>query len=105
MDIRCRKTGCRHNVGQTCKAKFVDINSHTVCKSFVWGGEDKDYARLMFQTAPEFANSRHIRTVNLSCAKQGCLFNNKGKCSANGITILSENNAPKCGTFILDSKT
>ena len=100
MDIRCRKTGCRFNAGQTCKAKYVEISSHTVCNSFVRGGDDKDFARLMFETAPEFANSRHIRTVNLHCGKTHCLFNSFGKCSANGITVLNDKQAPRCGTFI-----
>ena len=100
MDIKCRKTGCRFNKGQTCMAKFVDINNQTMCKSFVCGGEDKDFSRLMFETAPEYANFRHIRDVNLKCTKQSCLFNKDCCCNANGITILNNNNVPCCGTFI-----
>ena len=102
MDIKCRKTGCRFNKGQTCIAKFVDINNNTECKSFVRGGEDKDYSSLMFETAPEYANFRHIKDVNLKCNKQSCLFNNNQKCNANGITVLDNNGCPNCGTFIKD---
>jgi len=106
MDIRCRKSGCRYNKGQTCMAKYVGIDTHTKCESFVRGGEDKDYSRLMFESAPEFAPTRHIRTVNLRCQQRDCLFNDKGGCSANGITVtvLDEQNRPQCGTFILDAK-
>lgn len=100
MDIRCRKSSCRFNKGQTCKAHFVEINEKTACNSFVFGGEGKDFSARMFEVAPEFANSRHIREVNLCCNKSGCLFNNNSKCCANGITVLDDKNKPLCGTFI-----
>ena len=102
MDIRCRKTSCRHNDGQTCRAKYVKISMCAKCNSFVRGGEDKDFAKLMFESAPEFANSRHIRDVNLHCDKTCCLFNNQCKCCANGITVIDDNNQPACGTYIQD---
>ena len=100
MDIKCRKTSCRFNDALTCKAHYVGITDSTACKSFVYGGEEKDISARMFESAPEFANSRHIREVNLDCKKTGCLFNSKCKCCANGITVLDEHNVPKCGTFI-----
>lgn len=102
MDIRCRKTSCRHNNGQTCRAKFVGISPCANCNSFVKCGEDKDFGSLMFESAPEFANSRHILKVNLHCDKTSCLFNHQCKCSANGITIINDHDKPLCGTYIQD---
>ncbi|MBQ7602852.1 MAG: DUF1540 domain-containing protein [Clostridia bacterium] len=105
MDIRCYKTGCRHNNGLTCEAKFLGINTRTVCESFVRADEDKNIGKLMFEAAPEFANSRHIGTIKLSCQQYGCLFNNNGGCSANGITVVVANDKPACATYILDEPT
>ena len=102
MDIRCRKTSCRFNKGQTCMAHFVEIGETTICKSFIRGKEEIDFSKNMFEVAPEFSNSRNIKQVNLKCEKHGCLFNQNCRCSANGITILDEKNKPECGTFIKD---
>ena len=100
MDVRCKKTSCKFNKGTTCMAKQLNIGNTTQCESFRFGGVEKDMSAKMFEAAPEFANSRHIKDVNLCCHKIHCLFNENNKCNANGITVLNENNKPMCGTFI-----
>ena len=102
MDIRCYKTGCRHNKGLSCMARFLGINTQTICESFIRAGEDKNIGKLMFEAAPEFAKSRHIGTIKLRCQQHDCLFNHGGGCSANGITIISASDKPACATFILN---
>ncbi len=103
MDIKCRRTCCEFNKGHTCCAVKVDINSKAVCKTFEKGQkseEELDLSKHMFETAPEYSNSRHIKNVCLKCSATHCLFNADGKCRANGITVIDQNEQSKCGSFI-----
>ena len=106
MDIRCRRTMCEHNKGHTCFAGLLDIGSHAICKSFEKdkqkSKEDVDFTKNMFEVAPDYQNSRHIKNVCLKCEAKRCLFNNDGKCRANGITVVDDHERARCGSFILD---
>ena len=79
MDIRCRRTSCEFNKGHTCFALGVDISDHAVCKTFereqVYEKDDLDFSKNMFEVAPEYENSRHIKNVCLKCNTKKCLFN------------------------------
>ncbi len=104
MDIKCRKTSCKHNNDYTCLAKGIDISKETNCKTF--SPDDTkpahDFSRNLFEADTEnYANSRHIKEIKLDCHANECLFNHEGKCHANGITVLDSGlGATKCGTFI-----
>ena len=104
MDIRCRRTSCTHNKGHTCFALGVDISDHAVCKTFERREnvdiDDLDFSKSMFETAPEYENSRHIKNVSIKCNATRCLFNNCGKCRANGITVVDDDEKSRCGSFI-----
>jgi len=106
MDIKCRRTTCCFNKGHTCCATKVDITSKAVCCTFTrnLGVEEDavDLSRHMFESAPEYANSRNIKNVCLTCSAKQCLFNQEGKCRANGITVIDQNEQSKCGSFILE---
>lgn len=103
MDIKCRKTSCKFNDGETCFAKSVDISGNVECHTFC-AEENKgaDFSKRMFEAGEEnFSNSRHIKEVNLFCQAGQCLFNKSGTCNANGITVLDEGKGcTACGTFI-----
>lgn len=104
MDIKCRRTCCCFNKGQTCCACRVDISSKAVCHTFEKNEEAEpdalDLSKKMFETAPEYANFRHIKNIVLKCDAKNCLFNNDGKCRANGITVVDQDEHSKCGSFI-----
>ncbi len=106
MDIKCRKTSCVHNHGYTCRAKEVNIGTHTECDSFNADATKnaEDFSKNMFEADTEnYANSRHIRDVRLTCDKSKCLFNKDKRCSANGITVIDEGKGrANCATFISD---
>ncbi len=106
MDIKCRKTSCKHNHGYTCRAKSINISSNTECDSFVADNSKRaeDYSKNMFEADTEnYGNSRHIQNVKLSCDKKECLFNKDKACSANGITVIDEGEGQTaCATFIKD---
>lgn len=104
MDIKCRRTCCEYNKGQTCCAARVDITQKAICKTFEKNEKidekSLDLSCHMFETAPEYANSRHIKNVVLKCDACHCLFNACGKCRANGITVVDQDEHSKCGSFI-----
>lgn len=106
MDIKCRKTTCTFNKGHTCCSCKVDITKNAVCKTFEKeeqkDDDNFDLSKKMFEVAPSYSNSRHIKNLLLECDAQKCLFNKNGKCRANGITVLDQNDQTQCGTFLCD---
>ncbi|MBR4270700.1 MAG: DUF1540 domain-containing protein [Clostridia bacterium] len=107
MDIKCRKTSCTHNDHYSCAARDVVIGENAECDSFESDitKMGTDYSKNMFEAETEFyANSRHIKSVNLDCCKTDCLFNHNLECRANGITVLDDkSDQPQCGTFIKEN--
>ena len=106
MDIKCRKTSCSHNNSYTCTAKKIQIGANTECNSFDYSPSKlHDFSKNMFEADTEhYANSRHFSDVKLNCNKASCLFNHDNSCSANGITVLDDNEqSTQCGTFCSDA--
>lgn len=102
MDIKCRKTSCVYNERYNCTAKKVNISSGSECSTYERGRGEDDVTRDMFEAAPEYSNSKHIRDKDLKCDCTSCLFNKDCKCDANGITIIDVHNKGACATFIYD---
>ena len=105
MDIKCRRTTCEFNKGHTCFSPSVKITNNAECKTFEkeeTSLEELDLSKTMFKSAPEYENSRHIKNVALNCKASSCLFNHDGKCLANGITVVDQDEKSRCGTFIYD---
>jgi len=103
MDIKCRRTSCEYNKGHTCLSEGVDIDDYAICDTFeraYTSLDDLDLSKHMFEVAPEYENSRHIKNVNLKCDAKNCLFNTGGKCRANGITVIDDKGKSRCGSFI-----
>jgi len=102
MDVKCRKTSCIYNDNFNCTAKKVNIDEKSNCDTFCKGGKGEDKSKEMFEVAPEYANSQHIRNKDLCCKCDYCLFNKESKCQANGITVIDEGKSGACATFIYD---
>lgn len=107
MDIRCRKTTCVHNKGHTCCASCVNVNKDAFCLTFekqqeISDSKNLDLTKKMFETAPEYENSRHIRNVVLTCNATKCVFNCDKKCMANGITVVDDLNKSCCATYLYE---
>ena len=104
MDLRCNKTNCKHNQKYSCTAKEVHIAKNTDCQTYDRDFDKnvknlQDVSRDMFEISPEISEYSHNDKLCVDC-KANCLFNNMGKCKANGITILENNKKGFCGTFI-----
>lgn len=105
MDLKCRKLDCEHNDRFACTLKEINVSENTQCKSYKKSenlpeSQLQDVSRDMFSKKPDVHPYRHNKTVKIDC-KAKCLFNENGKCFANGITI--QNTTPKdaeCITYI-----
>lgn len=104
MDLKCRKTICKHNDKYACNAKTILIGDKTECTTYEKDSQKKvenlqDVSKTMFEAAPELSKYRHNRDCDIKCTAK-CLFNKEGKCNANGITVLEGKADGICGTFI-----
>ena len=101
MDIRCRKTSCVYNKKQTCQAKGILVEKNIICSTFEKDAlkPELDASKSIFSSKPnEYGRQRDVKTMNIEC-KTDCIFNDSGKCVANGITVnaLIE---PYCITYL-----
>lgn len=101
MDIRCRKTSCEFNDKYTCKAKQILIKKNIECDKFQKSNKvvvDKTQ-KIFSHEPPVYAPQRDSATLEIDC-KAHCLFNEGGKCVANGITLNDIKEKPICVTFL-----
>ena len=102
MDIRCRKTSCKFNDKYTCRAREILIRKNCECQQF-----EKDLTKpvvdktkkIFTDDPPIYAPQRDSSTIEIDC-RAHCLFNNNGKCVANGITLNDIKDKPTCITFL-----
>lgn len=101
MDIRCRKTKCLYNDRYTCKAKEILIKKNCECAKYEKeNGKVEDKTQKIFSdTPPQYAPQRDSATLGIGCNAH-CLFNDNGKCVANGITLNDIKEKPLCMTFL-----
>lgn len=102
MDIRCRKTSCLYNDRYTCCAKDILIKKGLECEQYE-NDPNKPIVdktkKLFTSNPPEYAPQRDSATIGIGC-KAHCLFNQDGKCVANGITLNDIKEKPLCVTFL-----
>jgi len=102
MDIRCRKTSCVFNDRYTCKARDILIKKNCECEKFELDKNKKvvDKTKKIFSDDPPiYAPQRDSKTIGIECNAH-CLFNDGGKCVANGITLNDIKEKPLCITFL-----
>ena len=101
MDIRCRKTSCKYNDKYTCKAEEILVKKNVECGMYEKGNKlVVDKTKWMFtDSPPKYAPQRDSATIGIGCNAH-CLFNNKGKCVANGITLNDIHEKALCMTFL-----
>lgn len=100
MDIKCRKTLCKFNEGFVCQAKHIIVDKKHVCKTYEEGGQKADdTTKKIFFEKVEYAPFRHCLNMDINC-QENCLFNQDGKCQANGILINVQKEIPKCNTYL-----
>lgn len=94
VDLKCKCGKCEHNVNCNCNAHHIVIDRRTKCQTF---SLSKDENKTEF--SDEIAQPLVRPSTEVMCDAV-CLFNNEGKCLANGITVLNENGSVECSTFL-----
>lgn len=100
MDIRCRKTKCLYNDHFICRADKIDISKSCECNKYTPTNKTPpDTSKKMLERTPIYKNYRECKCIDI-CCHANCLFCNKTKCEANGITINTIKEKPFCMTFL-----
>lgn len=106
MDVRCRKTICKFNKTHSCFAKEIIVNKKVECDTYF--ADDKkeikkdnkanDMSKTLFEIPIKDSPHRSRKTIKIKCVAH-CLFNDKGICKANGITI-NDLGQPMCMSYL-----
>ncbi|MDD4110120.1 MAG: DUF1540 domain-containing protein [Clostridia bacterium] len=106
MDIRCRKTTCKYNKTHSCFAESIKITKKVQCDTYYIDtkreieNENKanDMSKKLFKKPIKDSPHRSRKTIHILCDAD-CLFNEKGICKANGITV-NDLGEPYCVSFL-----
>ena len=104
MDLKCKKLNCKNNDKYSCMKDCIKVSKSAECDSYekenvVREGQDQNASRDMFETAPDYHPYRHKKNVDIECGAD-CLFNQSGRCKANGISVCNLKSCALCTTFI-----
>lgn len=95
VDLKCKCVQCCHNSHCNCKADLIRIKHDTKCSTF----EEADTKPTPEEYADEIFQPLIRQDVDVTC-DANCLFNTRGKCVANGITVMHEHGKINCSTFL-----
>ena len=96
-DIKCGLKTCKFNQGYGCTAKQISVDKNADCTTY---DQDLDKKNSNFEAGSDFVKANFSVNTKVGC-QADCVFNKEGKCSANGITVMSEENSDAgCLTFL-----
>lgn len=104
MEIKCKKITCGYNDCTSCMAKDILVNKKLECTTFTKHDKSKKIEKLKkqnyFETSGELTGFKRTKTKKIKCECSECLFNENNLCSANGITLLSNEKSCFCATHL-----
>jgi len=93
IDLKCKCTTCRHNRNSNCSANKIDVDTSTICKSYIERrNTDAEFADEIMQPLVR-------KSTDVECHAH-CMFSREGVCIANGITVGNLSNNASCETFL-----
>ena len=92
FDLKCQRLNCKFNKDCNCQAKNVQVASSTTCQTY----EDCGYKK---GKKDEIKQTPTRKNTCVACEAK-CLFNDKTTCKANSISVMTNDFAPKCCTFM-----
>lgn len=107
MDVRCRKTTCKHNKTHSCFAKSIKISEKVQCatyhvddvKEIKKDNKATDMSKKIYkEESIKDSPHRSRKTIHLLCDAD-CLFNLEGICKTNGI-IVNDLGEPYCINYL-----
>lgn len=104
MDLKCKRLDCKFNKQYACTARGILVTNELECSTYENNPnppkeQKQNVSKTMFSEVPEIHPFRHSVNVNILC-EANCLFNKKGVCVANGITIDVSKKGTECITQI-----
>lgn len=97
-DLKCGLKSCTHNKGYCCCAREISVSGQTDCLTFEEDENKKN--KSMFEAGSDFVKADYSVDTAVACAAK-CIFQKDGRCISNGITVMSNDDAPAaCLTFI-----
>lgn len=94
IDLKCKCGKCEFNENCNCRANTIKITGTSRCATYT---PSADNSKAEF--SDEISQPLVRPSVEVLCEAK-CLFNKCGKCLANGISILREDNSAECGTYL-----
>ena len=92
FDLKCKRQGCKFNQNCNCTAHNVKVDNTTKCETY----EDSKNPQMQQDNIPQPPTRTNLC---VSCDAK-CLFNQDHTCKANGITVITNDFAPECCTFL-----
>lgn len=100
-DLKCSLKDCRYNQGFSCIARDINISDEAECTDYKVS--EKKVADRMFEIGSEMGKPDFSVDTGIVCKADNCLFNRGNHCTANGITVLGNNDdyteKADCATF------
>ena len=97
-DLRCSMNNCAYNKSYLCRAGRIGVTDEANCATYSPGRPKKDDNNVMFEAGMD-GFSQTIQEPKVGCLAETCLFNSSEICTANGISVISENREAVCATF------
>lgn len=92
FDLKCKRQDCKYNHNCNCTARNIKVGRNTDCETYI---QTKDQTKEKDKiTQPPMR-----KNINVGC-EADCLFNRNCKCKANGISVMTNDGAPECCTFL-----
>lgn len=96
-DLKCGLKACRFNRGYCCCSKEIEVNASADCTTYA---PDERKRTADFEAGSDFTKADYSVDTAVACDAD-CVFNGGGKCVANGITVMREEETPAaCLTFM-----
>lgn len=92
FDLKCKRVGCVYNEDCNCTAKNVKVGKMTECETYKPSGK----VEKVEDKIPQPPTRKNIKVACDAC----CLFNKECCCTANGISVMTNNCQPECCTFM-----
>ena len=92
FDLKCKRQGCKYNEDCNCTANRIHVDNDTRCNTYEDCGKPKKEHDKISQTPTR-------KNINVAC-QANCLFNDHNVCKANGISVMTNDQAPECCTFM-----
>ncbi|MDR0856091.1 MAG: DUF1540 domain-containing protein [Clostridiales bacterium] len=96
-DIKCAMRDCQFNDSYGCMAQEIQVTDGASCRSYA--PSERKNRDTLFEIGVEGAKPNYAVDTAVNC-DANCLFQKNCRCVAVGITVLAEDRAADCVTYV-----